>query len=97
MRCETPWSASSGATMSARASATPMSTVVTTARPGRLRIGDQTLRELRSLGDDVFEGRPREYREDRVVQREEEQEATLVGRDRRPDAADDERDRQRQE
>src|SRR5262245_32345928 len=86
-----PWSASSGATMSASTSARPMANAASQARPGRLR-SDDGLRWL--LRDDVLEGRPREYSEDRVVQREEEQEPPSLGRHCGTHAADHEWNRQ---
>ena len=63
------------------------------ARPGRPRRED-ALTCL--LGDDVLEGRPREYREDSVVEGEEEEEAHRIGRYGGSHAADDERDRERE-
>src|SRR5688572_3493421 len=94
MRCEMPWSASSGATMSARTSASPMAAAAIHASPWRLR-SEERVRSL--LRDDVLEGRPREYSEDRVVQDEKQQEALAVGRDRSTDTTHDQRDRQREE
>src|SRR6476619_5101480 len=61
--------------MRARTSARPMAKAASPARLGRLR-SDEALRWL--LRDYVLEGRPREYREDRVVQQQEEQEALTV-------------------
>src|SRR5688572_11479638 len=86
-----PWSASSGATMSASTSASPMAAAAIQASPCRLR-SEERVRSL--LRDDVLEGRPREYREDRVVQDEEQEEALAVRRHGRPHAADDKRDRE---
>src|SRR6185503_12006781 len=93
MRCEIPWSASSGATMSARTRASPMANAASQASPGRLR-SDDGLRWL--LRDDVLEGRPREYSEDAVVQEQEQEEPLRLRRDRSSDAADDQRNRERQ-
>src|SRR5713101_5195325 len=97
MRWETPWSASSGTTTSASTSARPISAAVTVARPGRLRIAGHAFNAAPSLGDDVLEGRPREYREDRVVEREEQQVAVRFRGDRRAHSAHDKRDRQREQ
>src|SRR5207344_2537594 len=72
--------------------ASPMSAAARAARAGRPRVEKAALSGL--LGDDVLEGRPREYREDRVVQHEEEEESPAVRRDRGTNATDDERDRQ---
>src|SRR5687768_265972 len=58
--------------------------------------GTETRKPL-LFGDDVLKGRPAQYREDRVVQPEKQEVPTGVGRDAGADAADDERNRQRQE
>src|SRR5262245_36749289 len=94
MRCEIPWSASSGATISARTSARPMANAASQARPGRLR-SDDAVRGL--LRYDVLEGRPREYSEDGVVQDQEQEKPLAVRRYCSADAADDKRDRERKD
>src|SRR5688500_11525122 len=91
MRCEIPWSASSGAIQNASTIATP-----TSAAESAASIGTET-RETLLFGDDVLKGRPAQYREDGVVQPEKEEIAAGVGRHARTDAANDERDRERQE
>src|SRR5919106_3939875 len=83
--------------MRARRIARPMSPAVSAARLGRRRIAEGPLRRLQSLGDDILEGRPREYSEDPVVQRQEQQVALAVRRDRGADPTDHEGDRQREE
>src|SRR5687767_13632359 len=88
-----PWSASSGATISARTSASPIAAAAIHASPGRLR-NEEMLRSL--LRDDVLEGRPREYSEDCVVQDEEEQEAAAVRGHGGTHTAHDERNRERE-
>src|SRR5262245_57896101 len=90
-----PWSASSGATKNAKTTARPMSAAAMPASVGRLR--RRAVTTLSRLGDDVLERRPRQYNEDRVVQREKREVALAVRRDRRPDPADHERDREREE
>src|SRR4026209_2343053 len=93
MRCEIPWSASSGATMSARTRAKPMANAAIQASPGRLRSEDG-LRWL--LRDDVLERRPREYSEARVVQEQEQDEPLRLRRDGSAHATDDQRNGERQ-
>src|SRR5215471_13488606 len=96
MRCETPWSASSGTTRSASTTARPMSPAASAARKVRERKGARTF-SAQLLGHDVLEGCPREYREDRVVEREKEQISARFRSDRRADAAHDERHREGEE
>src|SRR5262245_35624303 len=81
-----PWSASSGTTKKMRTRLRPTSPAASAASAGR-----------RLFDDDVLKGRPREYREDPVVQGQEEQVVRALRRHARADAADHERDRQRQE
>src|SRR4026207_1833371 len=90
-----PWFASSGATRSASTRAAPISPADRSAKPGSPRIGEGSVRS--SLGDDVLERRPREYREDSVVQGEEQEEAATLGRGRTAHATHEGGDRQRQE
>src|SRR5262245_40414517 len=90
-----PWSASSGATKNAKSTASPMSAAAMPASVGRLRRRAVTTRSR--LGDDVLERRPRQYNEDRVVQREKREVALADRRKRRAVAGDDERDREREE
>src|ERR671922_209245 len=79
----------------ARPIARHMSPVARVARAGSEREGERMFR-VRLLGHDVLEGRPREYREDRVVQTEEEEVAGRLVGDRRSPPADDERNRERE-
>src|SRR5688500_9590126 len=86
MRWLMPWSASSGAQRSARAMPAPSRTRAARARAGAVL-----------FGDDVLKGGPRQYREKGVVQREKCEVAARVLGDRRPDPADDDREREGQE
>src|SRR5690242_4382941 len=98
MRCENPWSASVGATKKTSASA-----VVTSANEAAASAGS----EIRAiwphcaldglLGDDVLERRPADEREEGVVEREEAEIAPRAADDGRADAADHDRDGERQE
>src|SRR5664279_1371147 len=108
MRCEKPWSASVGATkkMRARASVTSTSedvaspgsdiryvrpTAASVAGPCRTTAGEPLFR------DDVLECRPAQEREDGVIETEEAEIAARVADDARADAADHDRNGERQE
>src|SRR5918992_1651030 len=86
MRWLGPWSASSGAHRSARATPPPSST--TAARANRKPL---------LFRNDVLKGGPGKYGEDGVVEGQEGQVALRIVGDGRADAADDDRDRDREE
>src|ERR671933_1128318 len=86
MRCEKPWSASSGTTQKTSGIEAAKSASVSPASAA-----------ARSFRDDVLKGSPAQDRKNGVVQGEEAQVARRVAGDARADPADHDRDRQRQE
>src|SRR4051812_41834886 len=102
MRCESPWSASVGAQNAISPIASANSAAVAPARTGSqfpaggALTAAMVVTQRLSLGYDVLERRPREQREDRVVEHEE-AEVAAAGTGARADAADDDGDRERQE
>src|ERR671932_641164 len=85
MRWLGPWSASSGAQSRPSANPPPRRTTVATASRSRL------------FRDHVLKAGPGKYGEDAVVQREEREVAARVAGDRRAGAADEHRERNREE
>src|SRR6266436_1358868 len=85
MRCENPWSKSSGTTQKTSARPTANRAAASAASAGR-----------RLFSDDILKRSPAKCRKDRVVQREE-GEVAAAAPEARPHAGDDDRQCERQE